>query len=181
MNFSLMRDATGKKIGYIGIFQDLTELKRLSEEVKQKEKLATVGEFSARIAHEIRNPLASLKSSMEMLTESGLEGPMKERLVSIALKEMDRLNGILTELLDYTRPGGAEISRFDLNESLGEIAELLKNHGATGVVFRKDFSGPLLIEGDRGRLHQVFWNLGINAIEAMESSGGGELHIGTSM
>jgi two-component system sensor histidine kinase PilS (NtrC family) len=180
MNFSIMRDASGREIGYICIFQDLTELKRLGDEVKNKEKLATIGELSAKIAHEIRNPLASLKSSMEMLLETDTDGPARERLIGIAIKEMDRLNLILSDVLDFSRPSAITVTEFDLNATLAEIIELLKKRGATGVTFGREFDGPFQIKGDSEKLRQVFWNLGINALEAMEQQGGGELSISTS-
>jgi two-component system sensor histidine kinase PilS (NtrC family) len=176
---SAMQDARGRDTGYIGIFQDLTQLKKMSEEIKKKEKLAAVGELSANIAHEIRNPLASLKSSMEMLRESSVSAEKRERLMDIALAEMDRLNTIITDFLEYSKPRAPVMKAFDLNDVLAETLDMLSNRGAPGVSFRREFNGPLRIKADSQKLQQVFWNLGINALDAMPD--GGALSVGTAV
>jgi len=177
LSVSCMRDAGGRETGFIGVFQDLTELKRLAEEIKKKEKLAAVGELSAKIAHEIRNPLASLKGSMELLRENAVSPGQRERLMGIALAEMDRLNSIITDFLDYSKPSAPMVADFDLNAVLGETLEMLGNSGATGISVRRAFDGPLPVKADSQKLQQVFWNLGLNALDAMP--GGGELSVHT--
>jgi two-component system sensor histidine kinase PilS (NtrC family) len=179
LSISAIPDIKNGEKGFIVIFQDLTEMKRMSEEIKRKEKLAAVGELSGKIAHEIKNPLASLKGSMEMLRESNLEEEQKERLMRIAVKEMDRLNGILNDFLSYSKPRSLEFERFDLHEALSETLEMLNNRGAVGVTFHTGFQDPLPVNADEQRLQQVFWNLGINAIDAMPE--GGELQVNTSV
>ena len=79
-------------------------LKKMEMDIKHKEKWAAIGELSANIAHEIRNPLASLKGAIEMLREDRVAKEQKERLTEIALKEMERLNGIITDFLMYSTP-----------------------------------------------------------------------------
>ncbi|MFZ6017485.1 MAG: two-component system sensor histidine kinase NtrB [Nitrospirota bacterium] len=179
LNISTLRDIGGKDTGLIGIFQDLTELKKLETDIKKKEKWAVVGELSASIAHEIRNPLASLKGSIEMLKEGTIPQNHRERLMEIALKEMGRLNRIITDFLTYSRPGQPEFKRFDLHSVLNETLELLKNveQNKGNISIKKDFSGRLEVNADPQKIHQVFWNLGINAIEAMPE--GGELVVST--
>jgi two-component system sensor histidine kinase PilS (NtrC family) len=180
LSISGMQDAKGDMTGYIGIFQDLTELKKMAEVVRQKEKLAAIGEMSANMAHEIRNPLASMKSSMEMLRENAVSPEQKDRLMSIALNEMDRLNGIITEFLNYSRPMSLEVQDFDLKAIIEETLELLQSgeHSSSPVTITKDIPGPVSIKGDRQKLQQVFWNLYINALDAMP--GGGELNVGVT-
>jgi two-component system sensor histidine kinase PilS (NtrC family) len=178
LTLSRMQDAKGKHIGFIGIFQDLTELKKMAQEIKHKEKWATIGELSANIAHEIRNPLASLKSSIEMLKENTLTPEQKSKLMSIALSEMDRLNGIITDFLNYSRPPKLKVQSFDLHQTLNKTLDLLKNRNAANVSIQKNFSGSLFIKADREKLEQVFWNLGVNALDAMPS--GGELTVTTN-
>jgi two-component system sensor histidine kinase PilS (NtrC family) len=179
LSISSMKDAKGEKTGYIGIFQDLTELKKMAEIVKQKEKLAAIGEMSANMAHEIRNPLASLKSSVEMIRENAITKEKKSRLMDIALNEMDRLNGIITEFLHYSRPAALQVQDFDLHSALSETVELLKRRDSLteSVIFKINFKDPLVIKGDQQKFQQVFWNLGINALDAMPE--GGELSIST--
>ncbi len=174
---SALQDSRGREAGFISVFQDLTELRKMSEEIKKKEKLAAVGELSANIAHEIRNPLASLKGSIEMLREDSLQPAQRDRLMGIALSEMDRLNTIITDFLEYSKPGEPEMKDCDLHAALEETVEMLKHRGVSGVSFRKGFDGPLLINADPSKLQQVFWNLGINALDAMPD--GGELSVKT--
>ncbi|MEK7712620.1 MAG: ATP-binding protein [Nitrospirota bacterium] len=172
-------DVTGRKTGFIGVFQDITMLKKMEMDIKHKEKWAAIGELSANIAHEIRNPLASLKGSIEMLREDRVTKGQKERLTEIALKEMERLNGIITDFLMYSTPRAAEFSAFDLNLVLDDTLELLKNTASArnDISITKNFDGPLFVNADRQKMHQVFLNLGMNALEAMPD--GGELSVST--
>ncbi len=179
INISTLKGIDENFRGYIGIFQDLTQIKRLETEMKQKEKMATIGELSSNIAHEIRNPLASLKGSIEMLKEDTVGEGYKKKLMEIALKEMERLNRIITDFLTYSRPTPPEFKRFELHSMLDETIELLKNveQNKGGVSIRKNYSGTLEVNADPQKMRQVFWNFGINAIEAMPE--GGELIIST--
>ena len=177
LTISPMKGATEAAKGFIVVFQDLTQIKRLETEIKQKEKWAAIGELSSNIAHEIRNPLASLKGSIEMLKEDSVPRNYKERLMEIALSEMNRLNRIITEFLTYSRPSPPEYKKFDLSRVLEETSELLSNveQNKKHVLIKKNFPDALEIEADPHKMRQVFWNLGINAIEAMPD--GGELII----
>ncbi len=165
--------------GYIIIFQDLTDKKRLEAEMKRKEKWAAIGELSSNIAHEIRNPLASLKSSIEMLREDLIPKDYKDKLMRIALNEMDRLNRIISDFLTYSRPTNPEMKKVDIHEILNETVELLKNveQNMNNVTIEKIYSGSLQVNIDPQKMKQVFWNLGLNALEAMPS--GGKLIIST--
>ncbi len=173
-----MRDAKGKDTGFIGAFQDLTELKRMAEEIKQKEKWAAIGELSANIAHEIRNPLASLKSSVEMLREDATPFEKKDTLMSIAISEMDRLNRIISGFLTYSRPSSLDVQDCDLRSILDRTLDLLGNRQSQGVTILKNYSGPLEIKADPLKLEQVFLNLGLNALESMPQ--GGSLEVSAS-
>jgi two-component system sensor histidine kinase PilS (NtrC family) len=172
-------DVNGRRTGFTGIFHDITMLKKMEMDIKHKEKWAAIGELSANIAHEIRNPLASLKGAIEMLREDRAAKEQKERLTEIALKEMERLNGIITDFLMYSTPKAAEFSAFDLSLVLDNTLELLKNTASArnDISITKDFDGPLFVNADRQKMHQVFLNLGMNALEAMPD--GGELSVST--
>ncbi|MGB9716386.1 MAG: ATP-binding protein [Thermodesulfovibrionales bacterium] len=174
-----LKDINGNDTGFIGIFQDLTELKRYEAEAKRKEKLAAIGELSSNIAHEIRNPLASLKGSIEMLKDGTVPPDNRKRLMDIALKEMERLNRIITDFLTYSRPSPPEFQRFELHSILDETTELLENveQNKGNISIIKKYNGRLEVNADPQKLRQVFWNLGINAIEAMPN--GGELIVAT--
>ncbi len=179
LNISALKGINGSNRGFIGIFQDLTQLKRLEEEIKQKEKWAAIGELSSNIAHEIKNPLASLKGSIEMLKEGTAPKNYSEKLMEIALKEMERLDRIITDFLTYSRPTPPQFKRFDLHSIIDETTELLKNveQNKGNISIKKDYTGRLEVNADPQKIRQVFWNLGINAIEAMPE--GGELIVST--
>jgi two-component system sensor histidine kinase PilS (NtrC family) len=177
LGISTLRGIDESTKGFIVIFQDLTQLKRLETEMKQKEKWAAIGELSSNIAHEIRNPLASLKGSIEMLKEDSVSKNYKKRLMEIALNEMERLDRIITDFLTYSRPTPPEFKRFELHSMLDETIELLKNVEQNNISINKKYTGRLEVDADPQKMRQVFWNLGINSIEAMPE--GGELIIST--
>ncbi|OHE56742.1 MAG: hypothetical protein A2027_03295 [Thermodesulfovibrio sp. RBG_19FT_COMBO_41_18] len=177
LGISTLRGIDESTKGFIVIFQDLTQLKRLETEMKQKEKWAAIGELSSNIAHEIRNPLASLKGSIEMLKEDSVSKNYKKRLMEIALNEMERLDRIITDFLTYSRPTPPEFKRFELHGMLDETIELLKNVEQNNISINKKYTGRLEVDADPQKMRQVFWNLGINSIEAMPE--GGELIIST--
>jgi len=171
-------NSEGIETGYICIFQDITHLKKLEAELNHKRTLATIGELSANMAHEIRNPLASLKGAVEMLREGRLSKNHSDRLMDIAINEMDRLNKIITDFLMYSRPSPPEYTSFDLHELLGETLDMIRmRYSDKGISIKGDFTGDLPITGDPQKLRQVFLNLANNAIESMTD--GGELIVST--
>jgi two-component system sensor histidine kinase PilS (NtrC family) len=131
------------------------------------------------MAHEIRNPLASLRGSIEILKEDSVPKNYKKRLMEIALNEMDRLDRIISDFLTYSRPAALEFKRFELHRMLDETIELLKNveHSKGAISIHKKYSGRLEVNADPQKIRQVFWNLGVNAVEAMPE--GGELIVST--
>ncbi len=173
MRLSSLKDSAGKQIGLIGVFQDLTELKAMEAEVKRKEKWALIGELSASIAHELRNPLASLKGSVEMLREKKVPEEHADQLMDIALSEMDRLNSIITDFLLYAKPRQLSKEQFDLNQSLKDVVTLLQSSDSNGkdVKISASLDGNLFITGDAGQIQQVFWNLSLNAVDAVSDNG----------
>lgn len=178
LNITVLMDSNENKTGFIGIFQDLTQKKKLESEIKNKEKWAAIGELSANIAHEIRNPLASLRGSIEMLKEGKLPEKHREKLMEIALSEMERLNHTVSDFLTYSSPKPLEPRLVDLHSILDSTLELLTHaEQREKISIKKEFHGELLVHADPEKIRQVFWNLGINAIQAMED--GGELTVST--
>lgn len=173
MRLSKLMDGSGNSIGLIGVFQDLSELKEMEAEVKRKEKWAFIGELSASIAHELRNPLASLKGSVEMLRENQVSREHADRLMNIALSEMDRLNGIITDFLLYARPQELQKEPFDVHLSLREIITLIQVQESNGkqATISAALEGSVIIVGDPKQLRQVYWNLCLNAVDAVDSNG----------
>jgi two-component system sensor histidine kinase PilS (NtrC family) len=173
VNISVIEDISGNETGFIGMFQDLTILKRLEAEVKQKEKWAAIGELSANIAHEIRNPIASMKSAIEMLREDTIPAKHRGKLMEIALNEMERLDSTITDFLTYSSPKPLNMQRVDLHLLLDESLSLIDTteHTKGDVLIKRDFEGELFIYADPQKMRQVFWNLEVNAVEAMERGG----------
>jgi len=173
MTASLLKDDTNAVRGIILIFQDITKMVEMEDQVRMKERLATVGSLAAGIAHEIRNPLASLSGSIQVLQgELDLKGDNKQ-LMDIVVRETDRLNTIIMEFLEYARLKNAQNETIELSPVLDETIMLLKNS--------RDFTGNIrithqvdphvVIQGDPQRIRQVFWNLLINACQAMPQGG----------
>lgn len=164
--------------GYLLVFQDLTEIKRLEEEVRTKEKLAAVGEMAAQLAHEIRNPLGSISGSAQVLVGEANVSEEHERLLRIITRESKRLSDALNRFLFQARPAGRERGPVDIGPLLGEAVTLLQNGPEVGprheVAFESD-AGPHVCLADPDQITQVFWNLVRNGLEAMP--GGGRLQV----
>jgi two-component system sensor histidine kinase PilS (NtrC family) len=173
IRLSPLKNSDGVPIGMIGIFQDLTQVKAMEAEMRKKEKWAFIGELSALIAHELRNPLASLKASVEMLREKKVSGQHAEQLMKIAITEMDRLDGIVTDFLIYAKPQQPSKDSVDIHHSLRDLTALLQNSAEDkgNCMISGEFDGKLFVTADSKQLQQVFWNLGINAVEALSDSG----------
>ena len=164
----------GKASGYTLIFQDLTEMKKLESEVRLKERMAAVGELSAGIAHEIRNPLAAIAGSAQILKNSTSLSPQEQRLMSIVLKESERLNKSISDFLRFVRPQERRSLAFDVAASLGETLDLLVNSSELTVrheIRREIVPSSFQIVGDADQIRQVFWNLARNAVQAMPNGG----------
>ncbi len=152
------------------LIQDLTQLRKMEFAVRQSEKLAAVGQLAAGIAHEIRNPLASISGSIQFLQAnmSNLNSDEK-RLMNIMIKEIDRLNKLISEFLEYVRPDKPPEEVVDLGPLLDEILDQLEVSGKTGAVKQKkilEMTSPIM--GNRDKLKQVFLNMMINAYQALE-------------
>ncbi len=183
MNVSHLLDDGGRSHGLIVIFQDLTKVKEMEREVKKREKMAMIGEVAAGMAHEIRNPLASLSGSMQILKEElSLQGD-NAYLMEIALREMDRLNTTITEFLTYAKPNPPQKKSMDVNDLLLDTINLLKNsdlYRSSNIRTQNEFKEErLMLSIDPHQMSQVFWNLSMNAVQAMPD--GGELTISSRM
>ena len=129
MKISLLDEYGDQPAGYICVFEDLSEIRKMEERVKQGEQLAAVGKFSAGLAHEVRNPLASLSGSIQVLKKGlNLEGDYKS-LMNIVLKETERLNHIVTGFLNYAQPSKNNSNVIDMTQLLQDTITLMKNSG----------------------------------------------------
>ncbi|HXY38475.1 MAG TPA: ATP-binding protein [Vicinamibacteria bacterium] len=165
--------------GFLMVFQDLTDIRRLEEEVRTKEKLAAVGEMAAQLAHEIRNPLSSIRGSAQVLMGEEGMGEEQARLLSIISRESKRLSDTLNRFLYQARQPSRPRQPVDLRPVLESAVTLLRNGAEVGpdhlVSFEAD-TGPHVCLADADEITQVFWNLVRNALEAMPA--GGRLEIG---
>jgi two-component system sensor histidine kinase PilS (NtrC family) len=174
LSISILRDETARKRGVIVVFQDLTEVREMQERVRKTDRLAAIGELSAGIAHEVRNPLASISGSIEMLyNELELCGENR-RLMELVMRESDRLDRIISDFLDFARlrpPTTAEVS---VTRCLDDMLTLLRNNPAlmSGIEAEvRHNDGDLVANADEEQMKQVMLNLAINACEAMGCSG----------
>jgi signal transduction histidine kinase len=145
----------------------------MEEQVRRQERLATVGSLAAGIAHEIRNPLAALSGSVQVLRGEIELKEDNKRLMDIIVRETDRLNTIITGFLEYARPKTTLTERIDLKLMLDETIMLIKNSRAYGDSIRINVvvDATIALTGDAQRLRQVFWNLLINSCQAMPGGG----------
>jgi two-component system sensor histidine kinase PilS (NtrC family) len=174
MTLSALKNDEGEQRGFVGTFQDLTKIKEMEESIRLKERLAHLGEMAAGIAHEIRNPLASLSGSMEVLKqELNLKGH-QQKLMEIALKEAERLNHLISDFLNYARPRSPVRKLTVLKSFVEEEIFLFQNSGTSSQGIRIELNmDPHLptVLLDQELIKQVFWNLLLNASEAMPEGG----------
>ncbi len=168
----VLRDASNAAAGEVVIFQDVTDVVAMERELRRSERLAAVGELSASIAHEIRNPLAAISGSIQMMKSDGPGGRVdSDRLMGIVLREVDRLDGLITDFLSFARPGEPRIERVTLADLVGEVLEMFEAARPAAVGVECDLHAGLAVHADPGQLRQVLWNLLVNAAQAMPDGG----------
>ncbi len=167
-----LSDHAGRVIGRVIHFQDLTELRRMQRAVERAERLASIGRLAAGVAHEIRNPLASISGSVEILKSVAGVDPDSRQLMDIAVREVDRLNRLITDLLAYARPPTEDREPLDLAEEASEVAKAFEQERReNGIGIIVSAAPGVAIDASAGQLRQVLWNLVRNAAEAMPSGG----------
>ena len=169
---------SGEVSGLVITFQDLTDVRVMEETARRQDRLAAVGRLAASIAHEIRNPLAAMRGSIQML-RSELDGESDQaQLMEIILRESDRLNKIVADYLNYARPRPTELKEIDVCALVRETFTLLRNSPeiSDGHTLKEDLPiKALMVKGDAEQLKQVCWNVARNAVKAMPD--GGEFRI----
>jgi two-component system sensor histidine kinase PilS (NtrC family) len=165
-----MLETSNGMSGFLFTFQDVTTIRRLERDARMQQRLAAVGEMAAGIAHEIRNPLASISGSMQILRKDLLLNGEQSQLMDIVLRESERLNQTIRSFLAYARPQRFGIARLDLRPVLQDAALLLRNSAEVGQEHVVDVDvpdGPVWCEADEGQVRQVIWNLATNGLRAM--------------
>jgi two-component system sensor histidine kinase PilS (NtrC family) len=170
------------RVGFLFTFQDITDRKRREREAQTEHRLAAIGEMAAGIAHEIRNPLASMAGSIQLLRQDLQLSPEQAQLMDIVLRESRRLNETIRNFLAYARPERAHGHPVDLVRIVREAAVLLQNSSErrpNHEVAATAGATTCLIEGDEAQVRQVVWNLATNGLKAMPGGGRLELRVGS--
>jgi two-component system sensor histidine kinase PilS (NtrC family) len=176
MTFSALYGADGERMGLICACEDLSAIRAMEERLRQADRLATLGRMSANIAHEIRNPLASLTGAIEVLAASGTAAELRDRLAGIVIKESGRLNAILRDFLEYARPAPLARAGVNVCEIIDEVLLLLERQAPPGTVkMARELPPSLEWDVDPQQFRQAIWNLCLNAVQAMPE--GGELRV----
>jgi len=180
VSISPLVDAEGAISGRIVNFQDLTELRRMEVEVARAERLAAIGRLAASLAHEIRNPLAAISGSIELLQQIAGSDETNRELMAIVLREVSRLNELVTGMLDFARPARPQLQPVELSQTIGELLRVLENdkdlehaHAELGP------SDPAWVNADPGQLRQVLWNLVRNAAQASPPGAAIDISLGS--
>jgi two-component system sensor histidine kinase PilS (NtrC family) len=174
ISVSLLRSRETGRSGYVFNFQDLTDLRRLEQEVATKERMAALGRLSAAIAHEIRQPLTAMAGAVQ---ELGRMVPLEEdeqHLVHIVSRESERLNRIITDFLNYSREKSYEFKEEDVRSLLDDALMLMEKKPEVGTKYQieRAYNGKVLkARVDASKIKQVFWNLCDNAMRAMPQGG----------
>jgi two-component system sensor histidine kinase HydH len=177
MGASLLEDANKTALGYVILFKDLTEVRLLRGEIERSRRLASVGRLAAGVAHEIRNPLSSIKGFATYFKERYQDIPRDQQTATIMIQEVDRLNRVVSQLLEFARPIIIKPQPTNLIALIDDSIKLIENQAAEkGIVIESSSSiqaGNIMVDPDR--LNQVLLNIYLNAIESMAD--GGELQI----
>ncbi len=170
----------GEKIGKIVVFRDLTNVYKMQEEILRMDRLVSLGKLSSGIAHELRNPLAGIKTTAQALSEEMAGDDSKREYLNRITKEIDRLNDLLKTFFSFAKPQNLNLVYCDIKDIINEIIPfLIKEIADKGIRFVETYHPQLSkVKVDKTQMHQVFLNLFLNAIQAMPN--GGELRIQAS-
>jgi len=174
---SILQDANGVFLGYILLFKDLTEVRSLRREIARSQRLASVGRLAAGVAHEIRNPLSSIKGFATYFKERYPDAPQDQKTANIMIAEVDRLNRVVGQLLEFARPVPVSPKLTSLKELVGDSVRLIERKAKEKQITVKtlNFAKADQVVLDPDRINQVLLNIYLNAIESMDP--GGELGV----
>ena len=177
---AILKDSEGSSQGEVYAFQDVTRLKEMEEHVKLVDRLAAIGRLATGMAHEVRNPLASMSGSIQVLRDGLRLDSDNRRLMEIVLRETNRLDQLISDFILFAQPDDRKKEIVELNSIIGDALQLFSNnphHSNINVV--KNLQNTIMTEVDQQQIKQVFWNLFINAAQAMDYEG--ELGVSTEI
>ncbi len=170
ITLSIIEEIYAFKEVFVLIVSDLTKKRAIEEELKRKDHFALIGEMSAGLAHEIRNPLASISGSIQYLKKDLSYKKESRNLMNIVIKESARLSESIEEFLQFSKSSPLDIAEFDLGPMIDEIIEIsLLNH--KDILFKKRYGKGNIISADKKRINQVVWNIVSNSIKSVENDG----------
>jgi two-component system sensor histidine kinase PilS (NtrC family) len=172
-SISTLRDSKEMVRGKIVIFQDLTRIMEMEEQVRRSEKLAAIGQLAAGIAHEIRNPLASVSGSIQLLKRELKLDLENKRLMDIVLRETDRLNALISEFLLFAQPSQKQCESVDVKYLIEDTLDLFVNNPEwrKKIELRKNIEAGIRLRANHEQIRQILWNLIVNAVQAMSEGG----------
>ncbi|MDU4961700.1 MAG: two-component system sensor histidine kinase AtoS [Sporomusaceae bacterium] len=175
---SHLKDSDGRIIGAVLVFKDFTEKRRLQEQLRRADKLASLGEMMAGVAHEIRNPLTAIKGFVQYLQAAASDAE-RQQYMPVIVKEVDRVNRTIDELLYFARPNSADYQPVDLNDLIEKTLFLVRNKPTKErVAFAfHPVAGLPRVEADADQIRQVLLNLMLNAVQSIR--GRGEISVRT--
>lgn len=170
---SALREADKELLGTLVIFNDITELREMEERLRNADRLAAVGQLAAGIAHEVRNPLASISGAVQVLGDELEDEKSRDRLMRIVIRETDRLDSLINDFLLYARPTPRTIQKVSLDRLIPEMMESYKHRTdiPSGIEWKLRVTPGLEMETDPKLLEQILWNLVNNAVQAMPAGG----------
>ena len=174
---SILQDSNGVFLGYILLFKDLTEVRSLRREIDKNQRLASLGRLAAGVAHEIRNPLSSIKGFATYFKERYPDAPQDQKTANIMIAEVDRLNRVVGQLLEFARPVPVSPKSTSLQDLVDDSVRLIEQKAKEKQITVKTHNSVKVDKAviDPDRINQVLLNLYLNAIESMEP--GGELGV----
>ncbi|MCC6487353.1 MAG: GAF domain-containing protein [Candidatus Hydrogenedentes bacterium] len=172
MSSSCLETIDSEVTGAMVVIYDLTQVKRLEQNVQRAHRLSSIGTLAAGMAHEIKNPLVSIKTFSQLLLQRYDDPDFRNTFTDIVPNEVERIDSIVTRLLHFARPRPANFAPQNLRAIIEEVLVLVENQTRKGcVVVETSFPGPQVgVYGDEQQLHQVFLNLVLNAIDAMKDN-----------
>lgn len=170
LSSTCINSPTSPRSGAMAMIFDLTQVKYLEANIMRAERLSSIGTLAAGMAHEIKNPLVSIKTFTQLLLSRYQDEDFRTTFSEVIPQEVERIDGIVTRLLDFARPKPVDFSGQDLQKIIRDVLSLIENQTRSSRIrvrtaFPRD---PLIVNGDEQQLHQLFLNLFLNAIEAME-------------